>query len=162
MFTREADQMTVELNIRGPKVREWTVRSDLPGAKSGQTENGFMGVRIPLQPVSLSQNPVPPLPGARTTEVRVVSEKWEPNRATVVFEGKAGDQASFGIVRTRYLARLKFESPQNKGIDPSNTEHLAEYVTEIDGGRDLGFPMGLFLHFPPGEDWQTITVTLTW
>ena len=29
-------------------------------------------------------------------------------------------------------------------------------------GRDLNFPMGLFLHFPPGTGWKTITVTLTW
>src|SRR6185437_11946279 len=160
-FTRTGDSLTVELSP-DPKVREWKVRSDSTGSKSGETENGMEGVRIPVPPVGISQHFASSLPGDRTSDVRVISENWESNRATFVFEGMAGDQTSFGIFRSRYLPHLKFESPENKGIDGNDTERLAAYVTQIDDGRDLKFPIGLFLHFPPGEGWKTITVIVSW
>jgi len=120
------------------------------------------GVRIPLLPVGIGLHISPFAPGGRTQTARIVSEKWESNRAVLVFEGIAGTRTSFEIVRRRYLPLLRFQSPENKSMDPNETEHNAEYVTMIDDGRDLKFPMGLFLNFPPGEGWKTITVTLTW
>jgi hypothetical protein len=61
------------------------------------------------------------------------------------------------------LPHLKFESPENKGISSDDLAHLAEYVTFINSAmRDSKVPMGMFLHFPEGEGWKTITVTLTW
>jgi glycogen debranching enzyme len=143
------------------KSGDWIVRSNLAGAKSG-TSNGFDGVGIPRPPLEIAESVSVPPPGSRTTQTRVISEKWSANSATFEFEGIAGSEASYGIVRQKFLPHLKFDCPENKGIDPEDTAHLAEYVTMIDDGRDLKFPMGIFLHFPPGEGWKTITVTLTW
>jgi hypothetical protein len=159
-FNRNGDTMTVELSA-DPKLRDWKIRSDIPGSKP-ETDNGMEGVRIPLPPVGIAQHLGSSLPGSRTQTARIVSEKWESNRASLVFEGMAGTETSFEIVRSRYLPHLKFQSPENKGMNSNDTEHLAEYVTMIDDGRDLKFPMVLFLHFPPGEGWKTITVTFSW
>jgi glycogen debranching enzyme len=160
-FTRSGDILAVEL-FPDSKLRDWKIRSDIPGSKAGETENGMQAVRIPVPPVGMSQPFAPALPGARTSDVRVTSEKWEANRATLVFEGMAGAQTSFKIIRSHSLPRFKFDCPENKGLDPNDEKLLAAYVTQIDDGRHLKFPMGLFLHFPPGTGWRTITVTLTW
>jgi len=159
-FARHGENLDVEVSF-DPKLRDWKIRSDIPGSKP-ETDNGEEGIRIPLPPVGLSLHPGQPSPGNRTELVRVVHEDWESNHVTFVFEGRAGTSTGFEIVRSRYLPHLKFNSPENKGMDPNDTEHNAEYVTMIDDGRDLKFPMGLFLNFPPGEGWKTIIVTLTW
>jgi glycogen debranching enzyme len=162
-FTKGINGLTVELDERSHRPGDWTIRSDVPGAKSGETENGFTGVIIPRPPLEIAESVSAPLPGARATQPRVVSEKWSANSLTLVFEGKAGDETSFGILRQRLLPHLKFDCPENKGIDPNDTAHLPMYVTMLGGAeRDPNMAMGMLLHFPPGEGWKTITVTLTW
>jgi glycogen debranching enzyme len=142
---------------------EWTVRSDVPGSKSGEMESGSTGVRIPQPPFRIAETIVPPLPGARTALARVISEKWGPNSLTLVFEGKAGGETSYGILRSRLLPHLRFDCPENKGVSPEDTTHLAEHTTMMGGAeRDPNMAIGMLLHFPPGEGWKTITVTLTW
>jgi hypothetical protein len=163
-FSRVGQTVEVAIDSFHHKHGEWHVRSDMAGAKSGELETGSMGVRIPLPPLEIAESFSPTLPGERTDHVRVLSEDWGPNSVKLVFEGKAGDnKTSFGILRHRLLPQLKFECPDNKGIDPSDTAHLAEYSSMLDTAiRDPKVPIGMFLHFPDGEGWKTITVTLTW
>jgi hypothetical protein len=162
-FSKSGDSVVVELDSIHHKMGTWTVRSDVPGSKSGDTENGSEGVRVPLAPVEISESISMPLPGARTSQVRVISEKWGPNGATLVFEGLAGSQTSFGILRHRLLPRLKFDCPENRAISSQDRAHLAEYVAFANTAiRDAKVPLELFLHFPEGEGWKTITVTVTW
>jgi len=161
-FSKSAETLTVELGY-DRKLAGWKVRSDVPGSKSGETEDGFEGVKIPLPPLDIAESVPSVPPGARVTQPRLVSEKWGPKSLTLVFEGLGGGKASFGILRTRLLPHLRFDCPENNGISPNDTAHLAEYGSMLDTALvDPKVPIGMFLHFPSGEGWKTITVTLTW
>ncbi len=153
----------LEISITDTHHAGFRLRSDLPSATSAQLPNGSAGVRIPLPPLEISIPFAPPLPGARTQNTRILSETWSPASATFVFEGQSGATSSFEILRRSLVPHLKLDSPQNKGIDPSDTAHLAA-STSLDeaGAQDPSIPVNLALHFPQGTGFQTITVTLTW
>jgi hypothetical protein len=139
------------------------LHSDLPAATSAELPNGSLGIRIPLPLLEISTPFTPPLPGARTENPRIVSETWAPASATLVFEGKAGATATYEILRRSLLPHLKVDCPQNKVLDPADTTHRAASITMDEAGdRDPSVPITLALHFPQGESWQTLTVTLTW
>ena len=151
-----------DVHLSGKLKSGWQVRSDVAGARAG-SETNEPGVRVPFSPVRISESLESTRPGSRTERPRVVRETWEANRATLVFEGPAGSKATYGIVRSHLLPHLKFDSPENTGVASGDLDHLAEYVTFVDTAmRDPKVPMGMFLHFPEGEGWKTITVTLTW
>jgi len=162
-FTVSGEVLTVELGSFHHKQGSWRVVTDEPGARSGETVNGFEGVTIPLRPLQIAESLAVPLPGQGTDLARVLSERWSSNSLTVVFEGQAGSKAAFGIIRHRLLPHLKFDCPENKGMDSKGIQHSAAQISFVDTAlRDPRVPMGMFLHFPPGEGWKTITVTLTW
>jgi glycogen debranching enzyme len=142
------------------------LHSNLPAATSAELPNGpngSVGIRIPLPPLGISTHFAPPLPGARTENPRILSETWTPASATLVFEGKAGSTATYEILRRSILPHLKVDCPQDKALDPSDTAHRAASITMDEAGdRDPSVPVTLTLHFPQGESWQPLTVTLTW
>jgi glycogen debranching enzyme len=144
------------------------LHSDLPSATSAQLPNGSLGIRVPLPPLEISTPFAPPLPGARTENPRILSESWSPAGATLVFEGRAGSTATYEILRRSLLPHLKVSCPQDKALDPNSTApndttHRAASITKDEAGdRDPSVPIALTLHFPQGESWQTLTVTLTW
>jgi hypothetical protein len=77
-----------------------------------------------------------------------------------VFEGAAGSSASYDLVGIDNVPHLKVDSPENMGRDSLRlNERLAAY--ELPCKPPCG-STGLELHFPQGEGWKTITVTLTW
>jgi hypothetical protein len=142
------------------------LRSDLPSATSAQLPSGSIGVRIPLPPLEIAAPFVPPLPGARTENTRILSETWAPANATLVFEGQAGATANFDILRRSLLPHLKVDCPQKQANDPNGTHPAASISMDEAGDHDPSVPVKLTLHFPPsptsGSAWQTLTVTLTW
>jgi glycogen debranching enzyme len=145
-FNRQGDHWDVYLS--GRPNNGWQVRSEVPLSRAGSDTNE-PGVRVPIPPVQLYESFEAPGPGSRTERTRILRETWEANRATLVFEGPAGSEAGYGVLRTRVLPHLKFDK--------------AETVTFVDTAiRDPKVPMAMLLHFPEGEGWKTITVTLTW
>ncbi len=144
----------------------YRLRSDLPSATSAQLPSGSNGIRIPLPPLEISVPFVPPLPGARTENTRILSEIWAPASATLVFEGQAGSTATYEILRRSLLPRLKVDSPQNN----ANNTPAASITTDEAGDHDPSVPIQLTLHFPQssttgfgsGSGWQPLTVTLSW
>ena len=54
-FDKNADSLTVEMTLFTRKW-DWTVRSDVSGSKSGETENGMEGDRIPLAPLEITES----------------------------------------------------------------------------------------------------------
>jgi len=138
------------------------LHSELPGATSAELPNGSLGIRIALPPLEISTPFTSPLPGARTENPRILSETWSPASATFVFEGRAGSTATYEILRRSLVPHLKVDCPQDKALDPRDTTHRSTSITMDEAGdRDPSVPITLALHFPQGESWQTLTVTLT-
>jgi glycogen debranching enzyme len=140
------------------------LRSDLPGATSAEVGSGSAGLRIPLAPLALFAPFHAPLPGARTESPRVISESWEPTRATLLVEGQAGSTATFTILRRSLLPHLKADTPQDRNVDSADTAHRAIFISSTDDSAqtDPGVPLELTIHFPPGSGFQTLPITLTW
>jgi hypothetical protein len=154
-FNKEADHWEVLLG--GSLVSDWRIRTDSPGTN---TNARVPGVHVPIPPVQLDESPEVPQPGSRTIRVRVLHEAWRANGATFVFEGLGGSNASYDLVGIDRVPHLKVESPENRGKDALRfDEHLAVYELPCKGPCNVS---GMDLHFPAGEGWKTITVTLTW
>jgi glycogen debranching enzyme len=159
----------LEVTVSDDHHTGFRLRSDLPSATSAQLPSGSNGIRIPLPPLEISVPFVPPLPGARTENPRIVSETWAPAKATLVFEGPAGATANVEILRRSLLPHLKVDSPQNKTTGPADTTPQVAITTMDEAGaRDPSVPIELTIHFPQSStsssspNWQTLTVTLSW
>ncbi|MGA2727087.1 MAG: hypothetical protein ABSE96_04700 [Terracidiphilus sp.] len=148
----------------------YRLHSDLPSATSAQMPSGSIGIRIPLPPLEVSAPFLPPLPGARTGNTRILSETWAPASATLIFEGQAGTTSTFEILRRSLLPHLRVDTPQNKANDPNNAHPAASISMDETGDRDPSVPVQLTLHFPQSSTtgfgsssgWQPLTVTLSW
>lgn len=153
-FNKKPDHWEVFLG--GTSVSAWRIRANSPGTSLNWR---IPAVRVPIAPVELAESTDMPQPGSRTASARVLHEEWRANGATLVFEGPAGSSAMFDLVGTDSVPQLKVDSPENKGIPPRDFERLA--VSVIPCKPPCG-ATGMSLHFPAGEGWKTITVTLTW
>ena len=161
--------------------REWRMRSDLPGVTFGAVATGRMpgsgglkGLRIPLlalevdetlagEPAVIEQSAavmaVPPVPGARNSRFRVLSSHAEGRKLVLSVEGLAGTTGYLRLVRHgRFVPKVQAEPPVAAGTE----EATAEVSVVLDAEQDATVPILLHLHFPPGEGWKTVTVTLTW
>jgi glycogen debranching enzyme len=159
----------LEVSVSDNHHTGFRLRSDLLSATSAQLPSGSNGIRIPLPPLEISVPFVPPLPGARTENTRILSETWSPAKATLIFEGPAGATANVEILRRSLLPHLKVDSPQNKPTGSADTTPQVAIATMDEAGdRDPSVPIELTIHFPqspasnPTSNWQTLTVTLTW
>ena len=75
-------------------------------------------------------------------------------------EGLAGSDGILRLIRYgHFIPKVQTDPPS----DPAADRQFAN-VSYRDCDADLYACkwMPLVLHFPPGEGWQTITVTLTW
>jgi glycogen debranching enzyme len=147
----------------------WQIRSYLAGASLGtvskwkQAETTGVkpctGLRIPLRDLEI-ETPVeePILPGERTSKARILSEQWSKNQVKIVFEGEADTDTAFGVLENRPMPNLKLDSPENRGLAPD--QRPAATFSKIKTAKEN--PKFLWLRFPPGKGWKTITVTLTW
>ncbi|HEY2470846.1 MAG TPA: hypothetical protein VGI45_23840 [Terracidiphilus sp.] len=154
-FNKHADHWEVFLG--GSSVTAWHIRTDSPGTNSNTR---VPGVHVPIPPVQLDESAEIPQLGSRTVNARVIHEAWRANSATFVFEGPAGSRASYDLLGMVRSPQLKLESPENMGRDAFRwNDDLAVYVVPCKAPCEA---TGMDLHFPPGEGWKTITVTLTW
>ena len=117
------------------------------------------GLRIPLRDIEIEASVEEPIqPGERTSRARVISEQWSANEVKLVFEGEANAETAFGVLQRRPLPNLKLSSPENIGGDAD--ERPAAFLEKLKSENMK--PRFLWLRFPKGEGWKTITVTLTW
>ena len=93
-----------------------------------------------------SVSPIP-TPGDPTEGLRVLGERYgdRPARLTLTLQGRAATEAQLPLV-----------------IDGPATNLHADGATLVTGDDGRSHPPALQVHFPPGEGWKTITVTLTW
>jgi glycogen debranching enzyme len=91
-----------------------------------------------------------PIPGTRSDSVRVLREEYGERRLVLTLEGQAGTDVRIPFYESD--ARVKptavgAELPTLSGPNAPSAQAL---------------PLTMSVHFPPGEGWKTITVTLTW
>jgi glycogen debranching enzyme len=168
LFARNADMVTVEL--KDWKQLGWKLRSDLPGAvvrKVSRFEVGLEGKLLDLHPLSVEialSTLGTPVPGSRTSRLRVVSEDSKERSLSLAVEGLADSRADLEVVRhNRLVAHLL--PGEGVSADQHSKGASAFLGPRADNSETLD-PLTtqdfLQLHFPPGEGWKTITVTLTW
>jgi hypothetical protein len=90
---------------------------------------------LPLPPVELSIPAQLPLPGARTSQLKVVSERRASNRYEVVLEALGGSEYELPV-------RINQPNMQSKGA-------------ELAGSK-------VRVRFPAGDGYQQATVIFSW
>jgi glycogen debranching enzyme len=152
----------LEVSATGPGQNGFRLRTDLPGAAPVRLGSRNEGLRIPLPPFGLSVPYQAPLPGARTQSARVLSEKFDPARASFIFEGPAGTSATYELVRHAPLPHLKIESETGSGTNPQDPPAAQLSSSNQGAAKDPSVPLQLTVRFPGGSGFQTATVQLTW
>jgi hypothetical protein len=107
-------------------------------------------VSIPRRPVEVGSFFRQPHPGDRTASMRVLDQKYEERRLTLSLEGMAGSDAELLIVAAAPDLRLAVEGAELPVQSRTKTSIAAHE------------PSVMKVHFPEGEGWKTITVTLSW
>ncbi|MDE3187721.1 MAG: hypothetical protein KGM96_09390 [Acidobacteriota bacterium] len=120
--------------------------SAAPGAK--QLAAGK--VSIPLPAVEVGDITQAPLPGDRTNLMRVLKQEYGQRKLTLTLEGPAGTDARLPLVETAPNLRLAADGAELHA--PASAKPASSAVEAP----------SLLVHFPPGEGWKTVTVTLTW
>jgi glycogen debranching enzyme len=163
--SRQGDHVDVALDHFGPK--GWTIRSDMQGAKTSADVNKEVTLHVPLPTLEVdpqlsherSMKGAPsvaalsgfPSPGARTERFRVVREEYSNHKLVLQIEGPAGSAGVLDLVRHALFIPKVESYNQVAGLGMIDTAL-----------RDPNEPLMLTFHFPSGEGWKTITVTLTW
>ena len=163
----------------------WHLRSDLPGAAYGPIDEEKIagavvdrGLRVPLPALEVDETapagyPLlsdaaavpdwPPLPGSQSARMRVLHAESADRKLTLTIEGLAGADGVLGLIRhRRFVPRVQADPEAAPGADPGSEQPTAELAIGLETEEDPSIPIPLHLHFPAGEGWKTITVTLTW
>jgi len=159
----------------------WHLRSDLPGATYGPIDEEKIagatvdrGLRVPLPALEVDEeapaaSPLlsqaaavpdwPPLPGSRSARFRVLYADYAERKLTLTVEGLAGADGVLSLVRHgRFVPKVQADPEYAPGTE----QETAEIAVGLDAEQDPSAPVPLHLHFPAGEGWETITVTLSW
>ena len=132
--TRVSTQSSIKLN------------SGLPGAKS--LSNGQLS--IPRPAVEVGPSFQMPTPGDRTQSPRVLNQEYGPKDLKLTVEGIAGTDAQFPL------------SLNGPNLKPHAEGAELSYRKDASPSAAGTAPQIIIVHFPSGEGWKTITVTLTW
>jgi glycogen debranching enzyme len=157
-FLRDGANLRLSLSPRGPE--GWRLRSDIPGATPDRHDANVLV--LPLSAVEIGDTEhQSPIPGARTGRFRVLSEEWGTNQVKLAVEGLAGTVADLPVRRHK-LVKMKLQAADGLS-NIADQDHPGVSLSAIDSAfRDMNLPFAMEFHFPQGEGWKTITVTLTW
>jgi glycogen debranching enzyme len=157
-FRREEGGLRATLIPFG--VQGWTLRTDAAGSKSDK--QGTEAVIVPLHAIELGELHLDfPNPGSRTTQARVLSERWKTNSVTLTVEGIAGSWA-FCPVRRHGSTKVGLSVEDGLSTEADET-HPGVSGRGFEGTLyDAKVAPPLEFYFPEGEGWKTITVTLSW
>ena len=140
-FTQTRDALTVSLHSSNGV----TLRSE-PSLVHSFTNGNLVIARAPVEIGSFFE---PPLPGSRTQSFRVLSQQRADRRLTLTLEGPAGSDAQLPLALNAMNLNLH--------VDGASLPTASDAVPHAPGTQPT-----LRVHFPPGNGFQTLTVTLTW
>jgi glycogen debranching enzyme len=161
-FIRAEGTLRVTLDLGGDL--SWKLQSTVSGAVKGAESGGkSASVVIPLHAVEASLPPLlSPIPGSRTSQFRVLNESYEDRKLTLTLEGLADSSASVDLsewARKGASLQVKIDGPS--AGDPKNEQ--AHLMSPVGGSSsDTSIHQELAIHFPAGEGWKTVSVTLVW
>ncbi|HEY1902416.1 MAG TPA: hypothetical protein VGG56_08315 [Terracidiphilus sp.] len=136
-FSRRNAGDPLEIQLRGdPDVK-------LASTADGAVHSSTGAIMIPGHAVEVDALPAAPLPGARTQATRVLNEKYAAHSLTLTLEGMAGTEDQLSLFAKPDL-KLKVQ-----GAEVSELSLSPQART-------------LNVHFPPGEGWKIVTITLVW
>jgi glycogen debranching enzyme len=158
-FEREGSRLRIGLSPTPGFKEEWHLRSDAPGTISD--EGNQFGLILPVPVVEFVNARQTAVLGSRTSEFRILHEQWSGNSVAITAEGLAGSRSDVAIRRHKLVPiHLRVDGGLSSDADD---QHPGVGLSGIDTAfRDPNLPLGLNFHFPPGDGWKTITVTLTW
>ena len=169
----------LEVTMNPGSEEGWTLRSTLEGASYGSISSqtsksahtAVKGLRIPLPPLEVDnidpgsdlaesvRTALPdhlPAPGARTSEFRVIHSETKPNQLSLTIEGRAGSDGVLRLIRNEHLL------PKVKTQSEGSAEEASISFRACDANPDACSWLPLLFHFPAGEGWKTVTLTLSW
>jgi glycogen debranching enzyme len=167
-LTFDPQDYGVRIIYRAEGMRGWKLRSDVEGSRPANGEPRELIVPAPIVEIG---NPMGPTccnvqPGSRTIAPRMLQEEHSKNSVTLVVEGPAGSTASLPVTERVAKTFGKVRLDVSDGLSNHATEGepgaALDYFYMGDGKLTPPFFSKLDIHFPPGEGWKTITVTLTW
>ena len=162
-FYREKGKLRVTVADLDGKAEGLYLRSEVPGTTSLQSDRNSVGIVIPLPAIEVSiPTPVLPTPGSRSSQLKILSAEYSPRGLTIRAEGQPDTNAELVIRRNQAVnARIV-------GIKPSSPPGELARIASLDpslpdpGSANAKEPTALDLHFPQGQGWQTLQITLTW
>lgn len=159
-FEREGSTLRIGLSPTGGAMN-WHLRSDAPGTKTDKGSQ--IGLLLPLPEIELGDSlHESALAGSRTSQFRILHEAWSSNKVVITAEGLAGTSGNLPVLRHK-LVRVHPAGVADGLSAEADDSHPGVSLSGIDTAfRDPNLPLALEFHFPPGEGWKTITVTLTW
>ena len=144
LFTRTGGELTASLQAKVDAGIRLVCSS--PGAKQISSTKAA----IPLHPVAVGAFFERPRPGDGTDSMRVLKQQYGQRKLTLTLEGLAGTDAHLPLVETAPSLKLAADGAEL---------HAPASAKAASNAADAP---SLPVHFPPGEGWKTITVTLTW
>ena len=144
VFTRLGSDLIVK--VQGENAGTIKLATSMPGARQ------FAGERleIPGPGVEVEPEILAPLPGARTEFPRVLSQTLSSKHLALTLEGPAGSEFRLPVFVSWHLQKLDVDGATLESPSESDKRRATVPAEVLTG------------HFPPGEGWKTITVTLTW
>ena len=156
----------------------WQIRSDSSGASLGPIGRDTarqlrippqQGLRIPSPSIEVDDLDVemnlvdsvasvtpnrPALPGAQTRKFRVLHSDFSDHQLRLTIEGLGGSDGVLRLIRNGQLV------PKVASESPKGNASVSFRSCDANPLACTWYP--LWFHFPEGEGWKTITVTLTW
>jgi glycogen debranching enzyme len=155
---REKDSLRATVADLDAKTENLHLRSDFAGTKTLST----FEISIPLPAIELSlPASALPTPGSRPSQIKVLSTEYAPHSLTVRFAGQPDTNAELPIRRNQAVyEKIKLVTP---GDHPDQQARIVSLDTDLpDPIKRSNEHTALDLHFPPGQGWQTLELTLTW
>ncbi len=180
VFTREKEALIVGGTIYGPAINSsedtqvkplLTLKSNIAGAnvpRGSLKDLPLLSIPLPAVEVSIADHTLP-TPGDRPQQTKILSADYEPRSLTLKAEGQPGADAQLKlrINRPSIEPKITLSNPVNgaKAVFGGNvrvdaTKKSGASPTSKEGPAFT--PNAIDLHFPPGQGWQTLTITLTW
>jgi glycogen debranching enzyme len=187
VFSRANGQIEVQLILKGDG--NWHLKSELPAVSLDSKPSIKISTKVRMTPAKDFRIPLPaleidpslstltrvkdvstaeedpalmdlpgqpPIPGSRTSRFRIIRSEYGEHKLTIVAEGLAGTQGIVSVVRNaRITPKVQLASTDVAGSKEADARLLIP-----DEGNYA--PAPLVFHFPPGEGWKSMTVTLTW